>query len=186
MRIFIGSSSSENMPYKYVKDCKKMLEILLKNNDLIFGVYNKGLMGISYEIAKKNNGIVTGICPKIYQKSIDLLECDKTEITDSILDSTIKIYNNSDVLILLPGGFGTIYEFFTANYCKICNEIDIPIILYNSCGYYNKLLSFINDIVDEKIIKEQELAKYFVANNTHDILSYLTIISETHNQNKNR
>lgn len=176
MRIFVGSSSSENMPHKYVKDCKNMLEVLLKNNDLVFGVYDKGLMGISYEITRKNNGLVTGICPEVYKTSLDLLECDNVKVTDSILDSTIEIYKNSDVLILLPGGFGTIYEFFTANYCKICNEIDKPIILYNSCGYYNKLLSFIADICDKKIIKEKEIAKYFVANNTNEVLSYLNNI----------
>ena len=44
------------------------------------------------------------------------LECDKEVVTKSIIDSTIQIYENSDAIIFLPGGFGSLYEFFTANY----------------------------------------------------------------------
>ena len=87
----------------------------------------------------------------------------------------MKIYKHSDAMILLPGGFGTIYEFFTANYCKICNEIDIPIIVYNSCGFYDKLLSFIDDINNQKLIREKEKNKYIVANNINEVINYLKI-----------
>ena len=176
MRIFIGSSSNDSIPNKYIKDCTKIIEMILKNNDLVFGGYNKSLMGISYEIAKKNNRIVTAICPEVYKSSLDLLKCDYTKLTNSVLDRTMEMYKNSDVIILLPGGFGTIYEFFTANYCKICNEISIPIIIYNSCGYYDKLLSFITDAYNNKIINENEIGKYFVANNLEELLSFLNNI----------
>ena len=173
MKIFVGASSNENISKEYIDDCSKLLEVLLKDNDLVFGAYNKGLMGLSYDIAKKNNRKVTGICPEVYKESLKPLNCDKEEITESIIDSTIKIYKNSDAMIILPGGFGSIYEFFTANYCKICNEIDIPIILYNSCGYYNKLIEFINDVKNKGLIREKEMNKFFIANNIEEVINYL-------------
>ena len=173
MKLFIGASSSEDIPSKFVKDCTKLLEILLKDNDLVFGAYNKGLMGISYNIAKKNKRKVTGMCPEVYKASLEDLECDKEELTTSIVDSTRKIYDNSDVIIMLPGGFGSIFEFFTANYCKICKEFDKPIILYNSCGYYDKLISFIDECIKNKMIREKEIGKYFVANNIDEVIKYL-------------
>lgn len=184
MKIFVGASSSENIPLEYKDDCGKLLEILLKDNDLVFGAYNKGLMGISYEIAKKNKRLVTGICPEAYKSGLNLLECDNAEITNSILDSTMKIYKNSDVIVLLPGGFGSIYEFFTANYCKICNEIDVPIILYNSCGYYDKLISFIEDICGQKFVKETEMDKYVIANNADEVILYLNDFEQKHKKRK--
>ena len=133
-------------------------------------------MEISYRIAKKNKRNVTGICPEIYKQSFNKLECDTEVLTTSIIDSTRKIYNNSDVIIILPGGFGSIYEFFTANYCKICNELDKPIILYNSCGYYDKLISFINQGINSKIISEKETGKYFVANTVNEVVTYLNSV----------
>ena len=173
MKIFIGASSNENMEDKYVEDCRKLLEVILKDNDLVFGAYSKGLMGISYEIAKRNKRSVTGICPEVYKASLDDLECDNVEVTTSMLDSTMKIYKNSDAMILLPGGFGSIYEFFTANYSKICKEIDIPIILYNSCGFYDKLLDFIDDVKNKKLIRETEMNKFYVANSIDEVIKYL-------------
>lgn len=173
MKIFVGCSSSEKMPQKYVEDCTKLLEILLKDNDLVFGACDRGLMGIAYNIAKKNKRKVIGLCPEVYQKSLETLKCDKEEITKSIMDSTIKIYKNSDIILMLPGGFGTIYEFITANYCKICNEITVPIILYNSCGYYDKLLSFIDDAINNNIINEKEVGKFIVANNIEKVIEHI-------------
>lgn len=176
MKLFIGASSSDNTSNEIFTDCSQLLEDILKENDLVFGAYDKGLMGISYRIAKKNKRNVTGICPEVYKKSFENLECDIEVLTTSIIDSTRKIYDNSDVIIILPGGFGSIYEFFTANYCKICNELDKPIILYNSCGYYDKLISFINEGINNKIINEKEIGKYFIANNTDEVIKYFNNI----------
>ena len=173
MRIFVGASSIEEIDNKYVEDCTKLLEEILKDNDLVFGAYSKGLMGVSYNIAKKNNRKVVGICPEVYKSSLDDLECDYEEITTSMLDSTLKLYKNSDAMIFLPGGFGSIYEFFTANYSKICKEIDIPIILYNSCGYYDKLLSFIDEIYKNKFVRETEKGNFFVANTIEEVKKIL-------------
>lgn len=175
MKIFVGASSNENMEEKYVEDCRKLLEVILKDNDLVFGAYSKGLMGISYEIAKKNNRKVIGICPEAYKTSLDDLECDQEEVTTTVLDSTLKLYKNSDVMILLPGGFGSIYEFFTANYSKICNEIDIPVILYNSCGFYDKLIEFIDEIKSKNLIREKEMNKFLIANNIEEVINILNI-----------
>ena len=96
MRIFVGASSNENMPEKYVEDCKKLLEVILKDNDLVFGAYHNGLMGISYDIAKKNKRKVIGLCPLFYKDRLDALECDHSEVTTTVLDSTLKMYKNTD------------------------------------------------------------------------------------------
>ena len=173
MRLFIGCSSNENMPKEYVDDCTNLLEVVLKDNDLVFGAYDKGLMGVSYRIAKKNNRKVTGMCPEVYKENMKSLECDKEVVTKSIIDSTIQIYENSDAIIFLPGGFGSLYEFFTANYFKVCKELDIPIIIYNSCGYYDKLISFIKDMDEMGIIRKNESGHYFVANSVDEVVDYL-------------
>ena len=173
MRIFVGSSSSENVPKEYMDDCKKLLDIILKDNDLVFGACNKGLMGLSYNIAKSNNRKVIGMCPEVYKSSLEELDLDEEVITTSIIDSTMKIYQNSDLIIFLPGGFGSLFEFITANYCKICKEITIPIIIYNSCGYYDKLLSFIDDAYNKSFIREKEIGNYYIANTIEDVISFI-------------
>lgn len=54
MKIFIGCSSSNNIPSNYRQDCQELLkEIFKRNYDLVYGAYNQGLMNDSYEEALK-------------------------------------------------------------------------------------------------------------------------------------
>ncbi len=54
MNIAVFCSSSEEINERYIKSSRNVLESLFeKNNNLVFGTYSKGIMGISYRIAKK-------------------------------------------------------------------------------------------------------------------------------------
>ena len=53
MNIFVGCSSSNDFSKKYLYDCNILLEELLKDNDLVFGACNSWLMGLAYDITKK-------------------------------------------------------------------------------------------------------------------------------------
>ena len=174
MRLFIGSSSNMNMPEKYTEDCTKLLEVILKENDLVFGARDEGLMGVSYRIAKKNNRKVIAMCPEVYKESLEPLECDEVILTKTMLESTLEIYQNCDAILFLPGGFGTIYEFFTANYSKICKDVDVPIIIYNSLGFFDKALSFIDEVTNMGLVRDSEKGKFYVANSIEEVVQYLT------------
>ena len=114
MKLFIGCSSSNNIPDKYLKDCSNYLDELLRENDIVFGGCSTGLMGLAYNITKEYNNKVIGISPTIFKSDLDILDCDEKIITDNTSRRTEELINNSDALIFLPGGIGTIYELFTA------------------------------------------------------------------------
>lgn len=173
MKLFVCCSASKDILDKYMDDCTILLNEILKDNDLVFGSCDTGIMGLSYEIAKKYNRSVTGICPEIYSSSFERLNCDVEVTTKDMLDSTIKIMNISDAIIVLPGGFGTLYELFIAIQCKICNEHNLPIIIYNSCGYYDNLLSFIDNMYKDKFASDSSKDKYYIANSVEEVVKYL-------------
>ena len=173
MLLYVASSANENIPNKYIEDCEKVLDQIMKNNDLIFGACNLGIMGVSYRSAKKYQREITGICPIAYQESLKDINCDNEIITNEILDSTMTIINKCDAILILPGGFGTVYEIFTSIYSKLCHEHDKPIIIYNACGYYDKLLSFIDDMYNQEFASSKIKDKYFVVNSLDEILNYL-------------
>ena len=148
MRVFVGCSSSENIPDKYFLDCKKfLLELFEYDLDLVFGACGKGLMGLAYEITKENGGNVLGIYPDVYKEEVNSLDCEKI-MTDTVPDRTNMVISESDALIFLPGGFGTIYEFLTAIECRRAYEFAKPIILYNVNGYFDKLFEFFETLYD--------------------------------------
>ena len=130
MRLFVGSSASEYVEKKYYDDCKKFLDELFNSeHDLVFGASDSGIMGLSYNSAVNNDRDVLGIYPRVYKYSAKNLECRKMETT-TINKRMEMIIENSDVLIFLPGGFGTVYELFTSLECRRAYEFGKPIIIY--------------------------------------------------------
>ena len=173
MKLFIGCSSSNDIPKEYFEDCKLLLEELMKGNDLVFGAYNAGLMGLAYNIALKENGNITGICPDAYKEDCKDLKCDTKITTKTISQRTDSVISSSDALIFLPGGIGTIYELFTAIESKRACEFDKPIVIYNSYGYFDKLLEFMDKVYSEKFSNIKDKRNYLVTDSISSILDYI-------------
>lgn len=150
MKIAVCCSSIEDIDEIYKENAEKLLkEIFKKNNDLVFGAYNQGIMGIAYKIAKENNRKVIGITPKIFKEDFKKMECDVEIITENIYNRTLALIENSDMLLFLPGGIGTIYELMSAIESKRSKEFDKPIILYNDEGFFDELLEMLEKTYNE-------------------------------------
>ena len=175
MRVFVCCSANKDIKKEYLDDCEDVLNDILKDNDLVFGACETGIMGLAYSIAKKNNRKVVGICPDIYKGAFDKIECDSEIVSIDMMDSTRQILNQSDAIVVLPGGFGTAYEIFIAIQTKICKEHNIPIIIYNSKGFYDNLIGFIEDIYKEGFAPLSYKDNYMIANNKEELLRLLKI-----------
>ena len=178
MNLFICCSANKDIEKKFITDSEKILNKVLKNNDLVFGTCSTGIMGLAYKIAKEHNRKVIGICPTFYKEMFKELECDTEIETKTMLDSTMQIIKNSDAILVLPGGFGTIYETFTAIQSKICEEHQLPIIIYNSCNYYDYLIKMIEEIYKNKFGKEELKEKYYIANTQEEVVNILNKINK--------
>ena len=182
MKIFIGCSSREEIPNKYFNDCNNLLEELFKlENDLVFGAYNKGIMALCYDKAKKYNRKVIGITPKIFVSALDELDCDLEIVTNNISRRTEGLIEESNVLLFLPGGIGTIYELFTVIESKRSGEFNKPIIIYNSNNFFDKLLDFLEKIYNEYFTDIKVKDCYLVMNSADDVVKYLTNIKKNDN-----
>lgn len=174
MKLLICCSSREEIPHKYFTNCEAYLEELFQlDNTLVFGAYNQGLMKSSYEIALKHNKQVIGINPKIFESAFQDLNCNKEIITDTIHERTAKLIEESDALIFMPGGVGTIYELFTAIESKRSGEFNKPIIIYNSNNYFDKLLSFMETMYEENFTSPSVKECYHISASAKDTIEYL-------------
>lgn len=187
MDFFIGCSSSEYISNKYLDDCREFLEKLFScSNDLIFGVCDKGLMGLAHDIAFKNGRFIKGICPKLYMSQFELVNCDYEEITRTVAERTLNVIKSSDVILFLPGGIGTIYELFSAVEWKRSFEFDKPIIIYNSLGHFDKMLEFLDIIYDNGFTSREIEKCYYVCNNVDDAINYINNYYEKSSFSMNR
>ena len=179
MRLFVGCSASEDIPGKYRLDCNMLLDQLFSSNyDLVFGACNSGIMRDAYLSALGHDREIVGICPEAYVEDFKDLKCTTEIVSKSVSDRTDGLINESDVLLFLPGGFGSVYELFTAIETKRCHEHNREIIIYNSEGFYDELLAFIERIYKEKFAKEYVRDYYFVSDDKQEIIDYIDKIKK--------
>ncbi len=176
MILCIACSAEDGIPKKYLNDCKSVLNELMCENDLVFGGSNRGIMGVAYRAAKKNQRKVIGVCPKYYKGSLSELECDQEILTEKVLESTEIMIRKCDAIILMPGGLGTLYEFFLAIQGIICKEHTKPIVIYNSCGFFDDILDYLIKIKDKKFITEETFSSFSVANNSTELKKFISAI----------
>lgn len=178
MKIFVGCSSSNEIPSVYIEEAKACLSKLFTNgHDLVFGACNNGIMGVAYNCALENSRDITGICPKLYKDDLLTLNCNKELLTNSISERTDRVIEESDILLFMPGGIGTIYELLTAIECKRSHEFDKPIIIYNSSNFFDNLLQFLNKIYTENFTSSKVSQVYNVINTSDELVEYLNGIN---------
>lgn len=154
MRLFIGCSSRTNINSIYQDECSDLIKMIaeIDNIDLVYGAYNRGLMGLCYSEFKKNSKKVIGIITKYHD------DCDGDEVVGDekiVVDTTTQrfneIFSNSDKVLILPGGLGTYAEIFSAiEEMRIGNGKKI--ILYNCNNFYTNLVNELNRLYDEGFV----------------------------------
>lgn len=174
MNIFIACSSSEFIPEKYNIECKKLLEkIFEKENNLIFGAYDKGLMKDAYEEAKKQKRKIIGILPEKYIEDAKNLKLNELIKVDSISKRGYELLKKANSSIFLPGGIGTILELSMAIDMKRNDEIKSKIIIYNVFNFFDDYLNQINKIFDEKFTNKKFKDIFFVSTDIEEIIKYI-------------
>ena len=170
MLVFIATTSYDDIPQKYLDDCKDILSDILSKNDLIFGACRRGIMGLAYDSAKTNNRKIIGACPAAYQDDFKGADYDEKIITPTIAEATNVMLERSDVVLVLPGGFGTIYEFSQAIQNMLCGAYSKPIIIYNSNGFFDNFLEHIKKLQTEKFVDDKTLKLFKVVSTKSDLL----------------
>jgi len=155
--IFCGSKLGKKQVYK--NETKIIIKNLTRDGyNFIYGGGKIGLMGTIYETATKYKGKITGIIPEllnvkdIRQRSTKNLLVVKTmNIRKSLL---IK---KSDILLILPGAYGTLDELFeilTLNQLHISNK---PIIILNINKYWDPLKKLLINMQKEGFLSKKDL-----------------------------
>ncbi|WP_158941731.1 TIGR00730 family Rossman fold protein [Granulicella sp. S190] len=147
-----------------------------RNIGVIYGGANVGLMQAVAEAALSAQGKVIGVIPEVL---VDL-EVAHHGITELHITSTMHarkalIGERADAFLALPGGFGTFEELFEVLTWHTLKLHAKPILLLNTNGFYDKLLSFLDDCVTEGMLKPKNRELLLVADTVEDALKKLKL-----------
>lgn len=125
-----------------------------KDITLIFGGGRVGVMGLIADAVLNRGGKAIGVIPQFLLDK----EVGHTGLTDLIITSNMherkqKMADLSDGVITLPGGFGTLEEFFEVLTWLQLGLHNNPIGLLNIDGFYGHLLAQMDIMVEKKFLK---------------------------------
>ncbi len=168
MRVAISSSSNELINNEYKEDAVKVCDFLASNGcDLNWGSGSISIMGICYnEFVKYNRNIYGYTSPKYVYELEDLPKA-KHNIYDTTFDLKKNIFNDADFIVLLPGGTGTISEFFAYLEEVRSNDVNKTLIIFNKNHHFDSTLALIDDLV-KRNFNSNTIYNFFKVANTFE------------------
>ena len=117
---------------------------------LVYGAGDVGLMGAVARAAQTAGGETFGVIPEHLVR----WEVGKTDLTRYVVTETMHerkkvMFMNSDAIVVLPGGAGSLDEFFEVLTWRQLGLHDKPIYLLNTDNYWTPLMKLMDHVIDE-------------------------------------
>ena len=174
-RICVFCGSSVGADPKYVAEARSLgLRIAGGGWGLVYGGTSIGLMGATSDAALSGGAEVIGVLPQTLQdREIAHRGLTKLHMVGSMHERKALMASLSDAFIALPGGYGTLDEFFgivTWAQLKIHSK---PCLVINTDGYFDFLLRFLDHAVREEFVRPANLRLVQVASNSAEAVQWI-------------
>jgi len=138
---------------------------------LVYGAAKIGIMGIIAQAVLDNKGTVIGIIPEfLKKKEVVHLGLSQLINTQNMHDRKLKMQEQSDGFIALPGGMGTLEELFEILTWLQLGLHDKPIGLLNTNHFYDDLLQLLETMVRKGFLKMENYELLLVSDSIDMLL----------------
>lgn len=153
--IFCGSSDGASPVYKESAGALGR-ELAERNMTLVYGGASVGLMGVVADAVLAQGGKVIGVLPRFLQ-SREIAHKGLTEliVVDSMHERKARMAELADGFIALPGGPGTLEEYFEIFTWGQLGLHEKPCGLLNIQHYYDPLIALFDQMAREKFMQEK-------------------------------
>jgi uncharacterized protein (TIGR00730 family) len=157
--VFCGSRSGSDPSFT---TCAEELGVGLAKagHRLVYGAGDVGLMGSVARAAQAAGGETFGVIPEhLLKREVGKVDLTTFVVTENMHERKKVMFMNSDAVVILPGGAGSLDEFFEVLTWRQLDLHEKPIILVNIAGYWDKLIDLMSDVV-EKGFADQSLIDF--------------------------
>jgi uncharacterized protein (TIGR00730 family) len=123
---------------------------------LVYGGGRVGLMGAIADSALQNGGEVVGVIPEhLVAREVAHQGLSDLRIVSSMHERKALMAELSDGFVAMPGGLGTLEEFFEVWTWGQLGLHRKPYALLNVNGFFDPLVQFIDQLVEQKFVKPE-------------------------------
>ena len=167
--VFCASSSKVNTIY--FQAAEELGTILSKENvSVYYGGGKAGLMGRLADTMLQNKGTITGVIPEfMVEQRWNHPDVNQVLVPD-MHERKKYLTKIADALIALPGGVGTMEELLEVITLKQLGKVLVPIIIVNTSGYFNTLLKFFEEMIEQEFMRAAHRDLWSVVNDPKDVM----------------
>lgn len=176
-QICVYCSARDAVDDVYLNAANDLGKILANNGkSLIYGGGSTGLMGAVTDTTIANGGYVTGIIPE-HLRDVERMHkgVQNLIVVETMHQRKQRMAEMADAFVILPGGFGTLDEFFEILTWRQLQLHDKPIVLVNINDYWSPLLKMVEQMAGGHFVSPEDLSKFIVVETVEDVLPTLSL-----------
>ncbi|HEY7163123.1 MAG TPA: TIGR00730 family Rossman fold protein [Candidatus Binatia bacterium] len=182
MKICVFTGSRIGSRREYGDAARTMAHQLVgRGYGLVYGGGNVGLMGVIADEMLTAGGDVIGVIPDmLVQKEVAHRSLSDLRVVTSMHERKAVMAELAHGFIALPGGIGTMEEFFEVLSWAQLGIHEKPCGLLNTSGYFDHLIRFLDSAVSEDFLKPKHRALVIVDNEPAGLLDRFDEIFADH------
>ena len=171
MNICIFGASGRELEESYYAAAELLGSLIAQQgHTLVFGGGREGLMGAAARGAHKYGGDIIGIVPKFFDEPGIITEL---VFTETMRERKQLMEERSEACVVLPGGIGTLEEFFEMLTLKQLGRSDRAIVVLNTNNYYGPMQHMLEDTARQRFMSRGCLELYGLADTPDKALDYI-------------
>jgi hypothetical protein len=168
--VFTGSRHGVSPVYAHAAN-ELARELVKRGLGLVYGGGNVGLMNIIANTVLQHGGYVIGVIPDaLVSKEVAHAGLSELRVVHSMHERKALMAELAAGFVALPGGIGTMEEFFEVLSWAQLGLHNKPCGLVNVGEYYDSLIEFLDHAVAEDFVKPQHRALLIVENQVTKLL----------------
>lgn len=176
MHIGVYCASSNHVADRFIDEAEVLGRLIAERNDtLVYGGGQVGLMGVVARSVHEHGGTVIGAIPQALKdrEGIAYGIADELHVTETMQQRKAIIFTRADAFIVLPGGFGTLEELTEVLTLRQLGYHDKPIAVVNVGGFYDPLIELFEHFFDQRMAHERYRGLYRVVDSSAAALNYI-------------
>lgn len=145
-----------------------------ENWKLVYGGGNTGLMGTVANATLEAGGQAIGVMPELLiEKEIAHPGLTELHSVSSMHERKKMMIDLADAFVALPGGIGTLEEIAEALTWLQLGIHQKPCALLNTQGFYDHLISFLDNMLEKRFLKESQRSSLIVEQTPEQLIQTL-------------
>jgi len=184
--VYCGSQTGKSLAYQ--TSAETLGKLLAENGTrLVYGGGNVGLMGIIAETVLACGGEAVGVIPRfLVEREVGHAGLTELRMVESMHERKEIMASLADGFIIMSGGIGTLEELFEVFTWRQLELHQKPIGILNTEGYYDSLLEFLKNSVEQGFLQASALDYLLVETDATVLFNKMLAHQTSHNFDRDK